>query len=129
MEPEKTHGNKGRKLSPETREKMRLARLGKLPSNTGKSPSEETRKKMSEAKMGKVTWNTGRMASDETKAKMSVKRIGKKLPPLSEEAKRKISESQKRRHAERKQLEQSSTSLGISNETTPDRNLLHQEPS
>lgn len=46
----------GHKHSPETKEKMRKAKLGKVPWNKGKkgtySPSPEAREKMSRAKLG-----------------------------------------------------------------------------
>jgi len=60
------------------------------------SLSEETRKKMSEAKKGKPNGRLGKHHSEETKIKMSKAQKGKKL---SEEAKRKIGEANKRRNA------------------------------
>jgi hypothetical protein len=63
---------KGKKATPETLEKMRLARLGSKHteeakrkislSNIGKhkeSPSEETKKKISESLKGNIPWNKG----------------------------------------------------------------------
>ena len=95
---------KGRKLSDETKEKIRQSLLGRVYSlerrekmsknnkgisrNKGRKLSDETKEKISN-KM------SGRKLSNETKKKMSIFRTGKKRKPLSEDHKRKISESMK----------------------------------
>jgi len=98
--------NTGKKASPETREKMRLARLGKSSPNKGHKTSDETKKLLS--KIGK-----GRKLSEETKQKMS---IAKKGYRHSTAAKRKMSESWKARtphkgykHTEESKLKMSET--------------------
>lgn len=58
----------------------------------GRIPSKETRKKMSDAKKGNIPWNKGKHHSIETIQKIS---ISHKEKHLSEEHKRKISESLK----------------------------------
>ena len=50
---DKVHGNKGRKLSEETKRKMSEAMRGR-------TFSEETKRKMSEAKKGQIPWNKGK---------------------------------------------------------------------
>lgn len=95
-------GISGLKHSKETKNKMRLAKLGK-------KPSLETRKKMSESRKGskrneltKQKMRDARLkyiqehpvVSEETRRKISESRIGKKL---SEEHKTKISLSSKRK--------------------------------
>jgi hypothetical protein len=92
--------NKGRKMSEETKEKLRQH-------NLGKKLSEETRKKISESNMGKRHLSEeskkliglknsiklkGRKLSEEIKMKMSKSRIGR---IVSEETRKKISESNK----------------------------------
>jgi group I intron endonuclease len=93
---------KGMKLSEETKQKLRAANLGK------KIPREVIEKIVSKTK-GRPAWNKGLKHSEETKAKMSLAHKGKKRPAsvgektrarllgtrLSEETKRKISESHK----------------------------------
>ena len=54
----------------------------------GKHHSEETKRRMSEIRVGMFL-------SEETKQKISESKLGKKLPPLSMEHKRKISENHK----------------------------------
>lgn len=104
--------HKGKKLSNETRHKMSLWR-------TGKKHSEETRKKMSQSHLGQKSAKgflgkkhteehkqkmskllKGRKFSEETLRRMSESKIGKKL---TDETKKKISETWKRKHLIAKQ--------------------------
>jgi hypothetical protein len=57
----KTGGATGYKHTEETKEIIRLSKLGKkrAPFKRG-SPSEETKKKMSESAKGKIPWNKGK---------------------------------------------------------------------
>lgn len=90
--------NTGRQPTKETREKLRLARLGfKHPeevkhkiaaSNMGKTMSAESREKMSKAKRGKP----GRVWTDESKAKLSSHRIGEQNPMYGKNVKDYMSE-------------------------------------
>ena len=93
------HPNFGKKLSEETKEKIRKKHLGKLMSN-------ESRKKMSEAKKGlflsdtiknnlkgRIPWNKGKSMSEDTKIKLSKSLKGKKH---TEETKLRISKTMKK---------------------------------
>jgi len=85
--------NKGRAWTPEERAKISESLRGRtpwnkgkiglmpVPWNKGKKLSDETRAKIAEARRGKSSWNAGLKWDDETK--------------------RKISESQKKRHDKR----------------------------
>lgn len=59
--------------------------------------TEEQKKKISEANKGKTPWNKGKtnIYSEETRKKISKAKKGKKLPPRSEEYRKKQSERQK----------------------------------
>ena len=57
------------------------------------SLTEEQKKKISEANKGKTPWNKGKHHSEETKRKISEAQKGKKLPPRSEEYRKKMSKS------------------------------------
>jgi len=110
----KKAGNQfGIKRSKKTLKKMSESHKGQTPWLKGKKLSEEAKKRISNTAkerykteknpmygvhiLGDKHWNYGRKASIETKQKMSKSRIGKKLYPLSEEHKKKISESLKGR--------------------------------
>ena len=96
-----------KRLSEETKEKLRQANLGKkYPKETrekvskalkGRSVSEETRKKISLSNKGKDSHFLGKHHTDETKQKLSKERTGKGNPMYgkhhTEEAKKKISSS------------------------------------
>jgi hypothetical protein len=114
---------KGRTHAPETLEKMSLSRSGANNSFYGKHHSEETALKISEAKIGKpgpwlgktrdaltrvkisksLRGKPGRPHTEFSKAKISAAKIGVKRPPLSEETRKKLSESISANWAKRKQ--------------------------
>lgn len=71
-----SEANKGKKFSNETKNKMRLSKLGT-------TRSIETKQKMSDSKKGKP----GRIPSQETREKMRLSKLGK---TLSEESKEKV---------------------------------------
>ncbi len=80
--------NKGKRRTPEQKEKMRNSKLGS-------KASDETKLKLSKASKGNKR-RLGSKASDETKLKMSENRKGKKHKkhkPFSQETKDKISKS------------------------------------
>jgi len=82
--------NTGKKHSEETKRKISKAKMGK-------KPSAEARKRMSESQKGRVSWNKGGHHSEETKRKLSIANSGVNNPMygkhLSEEAKRKIAKA------------------------------------
>ena len=55
----------------ETKQKLRLANIGKVGFNKGKSPSKETRDKIANTLKGRVGPNKGKPMSDEAKKKMA----------------------------------------------------------
>lgn len=70
---------KGKKLSPEHKEKMRQAKLGvKGIGMTGKSHSDETKEKMRLKKLGCVPWNKDKKMTDEYREIMRKAQTGKK---------------------------------------------------
>ena len=111
--------NKERKVSEETKNKLRKANFGKhlseetrkkisegvLKSNRVYKVSEETRRKLSESHLGKkrskksidaqIKAQIGRKVSEETRKKISESNKGKCHKPFSEETRRKLSESQR----------------------------------
>jgi len=90
---------KGRKFSDDTRRKLSESKIGK-------PRSDETRRKISEGKMGKSV-GTGRKLSIETRFKIHKSLLGNKRTlgyEHTEETKRKISESQKKRWTQKKVL-------------------------
>lgn len=97
---------KGKKASEETKRKMSESMKKKIPgpvseetksklseSHKGKTHSNETKQKMSEAKKGKAM-------SEETKSKLS--KIAKNRPPISEETRKKMKESARKKFLARK---------------------------
>jgi group I intron endonuclease len=56
------------------------ARRGKPGPRLGQIVSEETRRKMSVVRMGRIPWNRGKSWSPEVRKKLSLAKIGRKLP-------------------------------------------------
>ena len=84
-------GVSGIVVSKETRKKMSKAHTGEKNHFYGQTHSDETKNKISKVHKGKTPWNKGKINvySDETRKKMS--------KPKTEEHKRKISKSAKKR--------------------------------
>lgn len=87
--------NKGKKLSDETKQKLRKI-------NLGRKHTKETKRKISEAGKGHASWNKGKKQTEETKRKISETLKGKPtwnkgkfLGPRSDDIKQKISETLK----------------------------------
>lgn len=78
------------KYSEQTRKKMSESHKGKTPANKGKHLSEETKNKIAKSHIGVKR----KPHSEEAKKKISLSKIGHEV---SEETKRKISESQRKR--------------------------------
>ena len=94
-------GIKNKIVSAETRAKQSATRKG-VPTNRHTPVSEETRKKISASRKGKLVGADnpmfGKKLSKEAREKISASQIGKKRgprPPISEETRRKLSESHK----------------------------------
>lgn len=86
--------NKGKKLAPETRQKMSASRIGK---STAGYFTDDVRRRMSEAKRGKTSWNKGRKGSVPwNKGKVGLQIGWNKGQRLSEEHRRKLSEARRR---------------------------------
>ncbi len=69
--------NKGKKLSEETKEKLRQTALGRPSPMKGRNHTKETRQKQSEARMGMEPWNKGIPRREETKRKASAALMGR----------------------------------------------------
>lgn len=95
----KTPWNKGKHniYSEETIKKISESLSNRVGKNKGKKWSEEQKQKMSEAHKGQVPWNKGKSLSEETKKKISESKTGKSIQghKLSEETKKKIGEANK----------------------------------
>lgn len=93
------NGGSGRQsISEETRKRLSESHKGKPAWNKGKHHCEETRK-ISEARKGKPSHNKGKSMSDEQKRKISETLKGRHYH--TEEARRKMSETRKgRKHTE-----------------------------
>ena len=78
----------GSRHSPETIQKMSQAKLGH-------AVSQETKDKISQSKRGHPSWNKGIPCSDETRKKIS--ESAKKRKPISEETREKMRISQQKR--------------------------------
>ena len=99
-------------MSDDTRKKISEANKGRPSPMKGVTLSEETRRKISEAKKGHIVTDEtrrkmaeamkGKHHTDETRQKISEAMKGKKRKPFTEEHRRKMSESAKRRWAANK---------------------------
>ena len=90
--------SKGRKHSDESKQRMSEAQKGNK-NNLNKPLSAETKIKISEALKGRVGWNKSKPLSAEHKRKIGE---GQKGKVFSDETRRKMSESAKRRHRKNK---------------------------
>ena len=109
MYGKKSKAHTGRVLSEEHKKKLSESKKGVKNAMYGKTHTEETKRKISEAKKGKPTWNKGVVYTDEQKEKITgnltdegrkkLSECGKKMKgrKRSEETKRKISETRKRK--------------------------------
>lgn len=103
---EESRNRKRTPRSPETKEKLRLANLGKVGNRLGSKVSEETKLKLRLANLGKVGPNKGRPMTEEAKQKMIASKLGKPSKLIgskrSEETKIKVSEGLKRYFANKR---------------------------
>jgi group I intron endonuclease len=97
-------GHNGARMSAEARKKISLGRKGKkfgpMPEAQRLAMSQRLKGKQPDhlAKLVKENHpRIGKKHSEETKAKMSASRFGRKMPPRSEEYRRKLSERMKNR--------------------------------
>ena len=90
--PAAIHPLLGTHRSNETKEKLRIAQLGKTPANKGVSPTEEQRRKLIESHIGLKYPER----SEEARYRIALAHKGKHL---SEETKRKLSENHKGKKA------------------------------
>lgn len=84
------HPMYGAVLSEETRRKISEANIGEKNPFYGKKPTEEVRQKLIDA-------NIGNKHSEETRAKLRAAWEERRKRPISEESRKKMSDSQKRR--------------------------------
>ena len=103
---EESRNRKRTPRSAETKEKLRLANLGKVGKNLGMKHTEATKLKLRLANFGKVGPNKGRPMTEEAKQKMIASKLGKesklKGTTRSEETKNKVSEGLKRYFANKR---------------------------
>ena len=103
---EESRNRKRTPRSQETKEKLRLANLGKVGNNLGMKHTEATKLKLRLANLGKVGANKGKRMSEETKQKIIASKLGKpsklKGTKQSEETKRKVSEGLKQYFANKR---------------------------
>lgn len=103
---EESRNRKRTPRSAETKEKLRLANLGKVGNRLGSKVSEETKLKLRLANLGKVGPNKGKPMTEEAKQKMIASKLGKesklKGTTRSEEIKNKVSEGLKRYFANKR---------------------------
>jgi group I intron endonuclease len=111
-----SESQKGRLVSQETREKISKSNNGRVPPNKGKSPSLETRKKQSESHIGKtlpeeqkkkISYTLkakGRKNTPEQIAKLC--EAQKNRLPISDEARKRMSDAQKAYHAKKRSEKQ-----------------------
>ncbi len=74
---EESRNRKRTPRSAETKEKLRLANLGKVGNRLGSKVSEETKLKLRLANLGKVGPNKGKPMTEEAKQKMIASKLGK----------------------------------------------------
>lgn len=67
----------GWKLTEDTREKIRLSRLGKSSGHKGHNHTEETKRKIREKKIGSIPWHKGKKLSDKHRENLSISHTGK----------------------------------------------------
>jgi hypothetical protein len=103
---EESRNRKRRPRSAETKEKLRLANLGKVGNRLGSKVSEETKLKLRLANLGKVGPNKGKPMTEEAKQKMIASKLGKPSKLIgskrTEETKKKVSEGLKRYFANKR---------------------------
>jgi hypothetical protein len=103
---EESRNRKRTPRSAETKEKLRLANLGKVGKNLGMKHTEATKLKLRLANLGKVGPNKGRPMTEEAKQKMIASKLGKesklKGTTISEETKNKVSIGLKRYFANKR---------------------------
>ena len=63
-------GNKGKKVSDETKKKLSIIATNRNPTRTGAILSEETKNKISISNTGKPAWNKGKKTSEEQRTKL-----------------------------------------------------------
>jgi hypothetical protein len=103
---EESRNRKRTPRSAETKEKLRLANLGKVGNRLGSKVSEETKLKLRLANLGKVGPNKGKPMTEEAKQKMIASKLGKPSKLIgskrTEETKKKVSEGLKRYFANKR---------------------------
>jgi len=103
---EESRNRKRTPRSAETKEKLRLANLGKVGNRLGSKVSEATKLKLRLANLGKVGPNKGKPMTEEAKQKMIASKLGKPSKLIgskrTEETKKKVSEGLKRYFANKR---------------------------
>ena len=92
----------GKEISQETRDKISIARKGRISNRLGATMSEDAKRRISETKKAKAAECASRPMSQVTKEKLSLAHTGKKL---TEETKLKMSKSHIGKHTEKQSAE------------------------